>query len=720
MRRAAPVLLACFVLPAPGEAQAPTPFTPGMVVTSDTRIEAGTYAAPGSASLDSALIVVRGDDLTLDLTGVRLDGIDAGADPDQARGVAIRVEGGSNVIIRGGTLRGYRFGILARGTRGLALFENDLSYGWKPRLFSQVHHESLVDWLSFHNNEEREWMRFGAAIYLEDVSGGEIVGNRAIQGMNALLMTRTDSMRVRSNDFSYNSGLGIGMYRSSHNVIARNRLDYDVRGYSHGFYNRGQDSAGLLMYEQSSHNVVAYNSATHSGDGLFLWAGQSTMDTGEGGANDNLFFHNDFSYAPTNAVEVTFSRNRIIGNYLLGSRYGVWGGYSFETEIRGNCFGGNDYGVAIEHGQDNRIVQNRFDGDSLAVYLWARESQPPDWGYAQRRDVRSRDHLVQGNVLWNVKETFKAERSEAYTLQANTEETGTPGAACDPRFLLGDDFTSLAPDLGGIPREIPASARARLPRSAIVVDEWGPYDGLSPKLWPVGDPRGASEVRLQVLGPEGEWRVHARKGVRAVAPETGVTGDTVMVSVESGTERDWRLELEYIGGPTVSARGVATPPGRSVLFGYEQFHPAGPWDVRVVTWTDPAADPSNDASAFDRLLAGPPALERREDRLDYMWYRPTVQGIPEGRWGLEATTTVDLPEGEYSLRTISDDGIRVWVDGELVIDHWEPHGSEVDYAPLTPGRHEIRVHYYQVGGWTELRADVIRGAARSPGSAGPH
>ena len=27
------------------------------------------------------------------------------------------------------------------------------------------------------------------------------------------------------------------------------------------------------MYEQSSHNVVAYNSVTHSGDGLFLWAG---------------------------------------------------------------------------------------------------------------------------------------------------------------------------------------------------------------------------------------------------------------------------------------------------------------------------------------------------------------------------------------------------------------------------------------------------------------
>lgn len=82
-----------------------------------------------------------------------------------------------------------------------------------------------------------------------------------------------------------------------------NHASYNVRGFSQGFYRRGQDSADLLLYEQSSHNIVAFNSMTHGGDGLFLWAGQSTMDTGQGGANDNLFYANDFSYAPTNAMD---------------------------------------------------------------------------------------------------------------------------------------------------------------------------------------------------------------------------------------------------------------------------------------------------------------------------------------------------------------------------------------------------------------------------------
>jgi hypothetical protein len=65
------------------------------------------------------------------------------------------------------------------------------------------------------------------------------------------------------------------------------------------------------------------------------------------------------------------------------------------------------------------------------------------------------------------------------------------------------------------------------------------------------------------------------------------------------------------------------------------------------------------------------------------------------------------------------------IDGEYKpvkdeIDNWKPHESEVDYAPITPGRHDIRVEYAQVGGWTELRLDIVRGAPRSKGSPGPH
>ena len=58
-----------------------------------------------------------------------------------------------------------------------------------------------------------------------------------------------------------------------------NKIIFNVRGYSHGVYNRGQDSAGILVYEQSSNNLFYKNTVTHGGDGFFLWAGQTTMDS---------------------------------------------------------------------------------------------------------------------------------------------------------------------------------------------------------------------------------------------------------------------------------------------------------------------------------------------------------------------------------------------------------------------------------------------------------
>ena len=46
--------------------------------------------------------------------------------------------------------------------------------------------------------------------------------------------------------------------------------------------------AAILVFEQCNNNLFANNSATHSGDGFFLWAGQTTMDTGEGGSDTAL------------------------------------------------------------------------------------------------------------------------------------------------------------------------------------------------------------------------------------------------------------------------------------------------------------------------------------------------------------------------------------------------------------------------------------------------
>ena len=743
IRRAA--LLALLVLPGATAAQqkrsirpaVPTVrVTPGMVITRSVRIAPGTYTIPGR-SLDSAIVTVRGDGITVDFGGATLRGIGPGVDPDKARGVAIRIEGGKRVTIRNARIHGYRVAIMARGTQDLTLAMNDLSYGWKPRLYSVVEHESLVDWLSFHNNEKDEWLRFGAAIYLADVHRGRITENRAEQGMNGLMMVRTDSMSVWNNRFSFNSGLGIGMYRSSDNRIVHNYIEFNVRGYSHGFYRRGQDSAGILMYEQCMRNTVAYNSATHGGDGLFIWAGQSTMDSGAGGVNDNIIYGNDFSYAPTNGMEATFSRNVFIGNRVKGNEYGLWGGYSYESRIIRNEFAGNRTGIAIEHGQDNAIYLNSFRDDSTAVRLWANRIEPSDWGYPKHRDTRSRDALIQGNAFYDNRVGIRAAATSGLVIQENrflsvdsalvlsdtTSTTirsnlDTTGVVGMPVFTAADTMIRFT-----VPRLVDgydpdSSPSAQMDRSAIVVDEWGPFDWRSPKLWPVDSSR-ALPLRLRTLGPAGRWKVISTRGVASTSPRTGDIGDTITVTPSATTRGDWTVVLEYVGDSTVSQRGMRRKAGVPVRFSFSRFEPVQRWDVRVYSTGDSATRDTTppDTAAVRRR---PPILTTTLPRLDWEWYRPTVPGIPLEHWLLEATTRVQLPAGQYTLQTISDDGIRVWVDGKLVIQRWNRHGSEIDTAVLTGGIHDLRVQFYQGDGWTELRLDILNGSRSAGGSPGPH
>lgn len=714
------LLAAWLAVPVASWAQGRVPtvqLRPGMVITSSVRVAPRLYWLSPHASTDSAVIVIRGDDITVDFAGATLQGAGPAVDPDLARGVGIRVEGGRNVRIRNARVRGFKVGILARGTRGLELSGNDLSHNWKPRLFSLVEHESLADWLSFHNNEKDEWLRFGAAIYLHDVRGGEIRGNTVEQGMNALLMVRTDSLLIRDNTFMFNSGLGIGLYRSSYNTIVRNRLDYNVRGYSHGFYRRGQDSANLLLYEQSSHNVVAYNSATHGGDGLFLWAGQSTMDTGKGGSNDNLFFANDFSFAPTNAMEATFSRNAFVGNRAEGSEYGLWGGYSYQSPIVANCFAGNRWGIAIEHGQDNAIVANHFVGDSTGIRLWGDSIVPSDWGYPKFRDTRSRDYRIAENRFAVHKQTLNVANTGGLS-SARNDSVAAANGTCQTMPAIPAEFRSLVPALPGVPRAIPAMALARRPRAAIVVDEWGPYDWRFPRLWPV-DSTHALPLRLAVLGPAGTWRVVERRGVADLSQVTGRVGDTLSVIPQVDSLGDWSLTLEYRGGATVTSRGERNAAGVPVRFSYGQYEPKANWELRFFAWDD-STDPRTQAERFQALLRTAPVISRRAPRLDFMWYRPTIPSLPQARFAMESTASVTVPPGTHTLRTISDDGVRVWVDGKLVIDNWSLHGSEVDQVAIAPGRHDLRVQFFQVDGWVELRLEILRGSPRSTGSPGPH
>ncbi len=103
----------------------------------------------------------------------------------------------------------------------------------------------------------------------------------------------------------------------------------------------------------------------------------------------------------------------------------------------------------------------------------------------------------------------------------------------------------------------------------------------------------------------------------------------------------------------------------------------------------------------NRDLSGDPVLKRDEEAIDYDWGGGSPGGqVDSDDFSARWTRTIYLTAGTYRFSATMDDGMRVWIDGALVIDEWKD--SQVRTVavdlPMTTGEHDIEVQYYEAGG----------------------
>ncbi len=108
----------------------------------------------------------------------------------------------------------------------------------------------------------------------------------------------------------------------------------------------------------------------------------------------------------------------------------------------------------------------------------------------------------------------------------------------------------------------------------------------------------------------------------------------------------------------------------------------------------------------NETLTGPPVLTRIDSTIDFDWWEdaPEPEVNPDFfsvRWS--GTITVD--EGVYSFWMGSDDGSRLWIDGQLVMDHWNECCEYWSAAvPLSAGAHQVQMEMHEHDGaaWAYL------------------
>lgn len=345
--------------------------------TKDT-FEPSQYHGLQAPSLPNVVIEISADGVALDLAGVVLDGEGDG-------GVGIWVHDCKDVAILNGMVMGFHYGIRAENVKNLTIRgcvvsdnANPSDAGWLPDIEAPV--------------EEG----FGGGIHLRRVQDSTIESNLVNNNFNGISLVRSERNVIKGNNASYCGNVGIYLLMASDNEVVDNTAEHCIR-YTGRFWCDTADSAGILLEQGSHRNRIVRNSLRYSGDGFFIRAHNRPP------SNDNLISGNDGSYSPNNAFEAVFSSGNVFEDNIANfSNYGFWLGYSTDTTVRGNEIRANRFdGIAIEHGRDNRIEDNRIAGNRNGVRLW---SDAVADGGGGGGDVPSRRYAVVGNRIEHSRE----------------------------------------------------------------------------------------------------------------------------------------------------------------------------------------------------------------------------------------------------------------------------------------------------------------------------
>ncbi len=116
-------------------------------------------------------------------------------------------------------------------------------------------------------------------------------------------------------------------------------------------------------------------------------------------------------------------------------------------------------------------------------------------------------------------------------------------------------------------------------------------------------------------------------------------------------------------------------------------------------------------------LAGNPVLTRYENTVDHIWGSGGPgNGVSNDFFSARYSRNFNVSAGTYRIDVTSDDGVRVWVNNNLLINQWSPNAATNFSADivLPNGTANVRVEYYEGQGNAVIRANFYRVSGTNP------
>lgn len=108
----------------------------------------------------------------------------------------------------------------------------------------------------------------------------------------------------------------------------------------------------------------------------------------------------------------------------------------------------------------------------------------------------------------------------------------------------------------------------------------------------------------------------------------------------------------------------------------------------------------------NKWFEGAPAFVRQDGAVNFDWGGDGPgDGVSNDRFSVTWDRSVYVKAGTYRFYAMADDGVRVYVDGHLIIDEWNEHPTRSYFGDiyLGEGHHSVRVEYYEEGGQANIR-----------------
>jgi hypothetical protein len=126
-------------------------------------------------------------------------------------------------------------------------------------------------------------------------------------------------------------------------------------------------------------------------------------------------------------------------------------------------------------------------------------------------------------------------------------------------------------------------------------------------------------------------------------------------------------------------------------------------------------------------LAGEPVLVREDQGVSFDWGEEAPDpSLPTDAFSVRWTCVLPFEEGSYIIHLLADDGARLFLDGQLVIDQWVGREATELAVPiqLAGGEHTLVLEYFEDHGnalvdlWWE-QAEPMQEEIRSGFSGNP-